>query len=52
MARARYGAGAESATGSGDAASSDGGEAERVTLTRRELESLIDEAIRRDRARR
>ncbi len=52
VARVRYGAGAESANGSGGAAGSVGGEAERVTLTRRELESLVDEAVRRDRARR
>jgi hypothetical protein len=29
----------------------DAGDAERVTLTRRELEALIDEAIQKDRAR-
>lgn len=52
VARVRYGAGAEPANGSGSAAGSDGSEAERVTLTRRELESLVDEAVRRDRARR
>lgn len=52
VARVRYGAGAEPANGSGGAASSDRSDAERVTLTRRELESLVDEAVRRDRARR
>ena len=52
VARVRYGAGAEPANASAGAAGSDGSEAERVTLTRRELESLVDEAVRRDRARR
>ena len=52
VARVRYGAGAEPVNGSANAANSDGSEAERVTLTRRELESLVDEAVRRDRARR
>lgn len=54
VARVRYGAGAqptESCSSEG-AAGSDVSEAEHVTLTRRELESLIDEAVRRDRARR
>jgi L-fuculose-phosphate aldolase len=52
LARVRYGAGAEPANGSGGAAGSENSEAERVTLTRRELDSLVDEAVRRDRARR
>ena len=52
VARVRYGAGAEPANGSGGAAGSDRSDAERVTLTRRELDSLVDEAVRRDRARR
>lgn len=54
VARVRYGANAEPISGvaSAGAAGSDGSEAERVTLTRRELESLIDEAVRRDRTRR
>ena len=52
VARVRYGAGAEPSGATEGAAGSDGSEAERVTLTRRELESLIDEAVRRDRARR
>jgi L-fuculose-phosphate aldolase len=54
VARLRYGAGAEPANGPGSdgAAGSDGSEGQRVTLTRRELESLIDEAVRRDRTRR
>ena len=52
VARVRYGAGAEPPNGSGGAAGSDNSEAEPVTLTRRELESLVDEAVRRDRARR
>jgi hypothetical protein len=54
VARVRYAAGAEHANGSGSegAAGSDASEGERVTLMRRELESLIDEAVRRDRTRR
>ena len=52
VARVSYGAGAEPSNRSGRAAGSDAGEAERVTLTRRELDSLVDEAVRRDRARR
>jgi L-fuculose-phosphate aldolase len=53
VARVRYGAGAAPTNGSDGAAHPDGSsEAERVTLTRRELESLVDEAVRRDRARR
>jgi L-fuculose-phosphate aldolase len=52
VARVRYGAGAEPANIPEGAASSEGSEAERVTLTRRELDSLVDEAVRRDRARR
>jgi L-fuculose-phosphate aldolase len=53
-ARARYSAGSQPPDGAGseDAASSDGNHAERVTLTRRELETLVDEAVQRDRARR
>ncbi|MFY9691029.1 MAG: class II aldolase/adducin family protein [Candidatus Acidiferrales bacterium] len=52
VARVRYGAGAQPTNGTDGAANSDGSEAERVTLTRRELDSLVDEAVRRDRARR
>jgi L-fuculose-phosphate aldolase len=52
VARVRYGAGAEPSNGSDGAGGSDNSESERVTLTRRELESLVDEAVRRDRARR
>lgn len=48
VAKVRYVAGAQSANGGGGAAS-DSSEGERVTLTRRELELLIDEAVRRDR---
>ena len=50
--RARYAAGAQPAPPApvGDAAISENGPTERVTLTRRELEALIDEAIRRDRS--
>jgi L-fuculose-phosphate aldolase len=52
VARVRYGTGAEPANGSEGAAGSGNNEGERVTLTRRELDSLVDEAVRRDRARR
>ena len=50
-ARARYGAGAQSAQPAApiNSVHSDAGPTERVTLTRRELETLIDEAVRRDR---
>jgi ribulose-5-phosphate 4-epimerase/fuculose-1-phosphate aldolase len=51
-ARARYAAGAQSAASAAPAtsAASESGTPERVTLTRRELETLIDEAVRRDRS--
>jgi len=55
VARVRYAAGgaqSREATNEASGAASEGNEAERVTLTRRELESLIDEAVQRDRARR
>ncbi|MGD1209905.1 MAG: class II aldolase/adducin family protein [Candidatus Acidiferrales bacterium] len=54
VAKVRYVAGAQSADGANarGGAASDSSEGERVTLTRRELESLIDEAVRRDRTRR
>lgn len=52
-ARARYGAGAHIAPASSDyPARSERADAERVTLTRGELDALIDEAIQTDRARR
>jgi hypothetical protein len=51
-ARARYAAGAQHAAPapSEDLANSVAGATERVTLTRRELDTLIDEAVRRDRS--
>jgi L-fuculose-phosphate aldolase len=53
-ARARYGAAAQpdQPPAPQDAGITDSTETGRVTLTRRELESLIDEAVRRDRAHR
>ncbi|HXW62198.1 MAG TPA: class II aldolase/adducin family protein [Candidatus Acidoferrales bacterium] len=50
-ARARYAAGAHhsSPASSKDLEGASEGSAERVTLTRRELDALIDEAVRRDR---
>lgn len=50
--RARYAAGAQSASPAApeDPVTSATSATERVTLTRRELETLIDEAIRRDRS--
>ncbi|HXQ27416.1 MAG TPA: class II aldolase/adducin family protein [Candidatus Acidoferrales bacterium] len=50
-ARARYGADTQPAAPAApiDSVHSDGGPTGRVTLTRRELETLIDEAVRRDR---
>ena len=50
-ARARYGT-HTAATRAGGAGNLRCGETERVTLTRRELETLIDEAVQKDRARR
>jgi L-fuculose-phosphate aldolase len=52
-ARARYGAGAQiTPQASGYPNRSDDHNAERVTLTRNELDALIDEAIQKDRTRR
>jgi hypothetical protein len=48
-ARSRYAAGAEASHASAGAAACP---TESVTLTRRELEALIDEGVRRDRGRR
>jgi hypothetical protein len=50
-ARARYVAGAHHSapTAAEDLEVSSSGSTERVTLTRRELDALIDEAVRRDR---
>jgi L-fuculose-phosphate aldolase len=51
-ARARYAAGAQPVAPATpeSLASSESSAPERVTLTRRELETLIDEAVRRDRS--
>jgi L-fuculose-phosphate aldolase len=49
-ARARYGLQSPSAAQPGAPLTSDNADTERITLTRRELESLIDEAIKKDRA--
>jgi len=53
-ARARYGAGAQPdlPAPQGQAAASENSETGRVTLTRHELETLIDEAVQRDRSHR
>jgi len=51
-ARARYGAHTASVTGAGCPVTSDSEETERITLTRRELETLVEEAVQKDRARR
>jgi len=50
-ARARYGIQTAASAGAECPVTSDGG-TERITLTRRELETLVDEAIQKDRARR
>src|SRR5580658_9192093 len=49
-ARARYAAGAKADCGAAEASLSEACATERVSLTRRELEALIDEAVRRDRS--
>jgi L-fuculose-phosphate aldolase len=51
-ARARYAAGSIAAAAQSPPASTGGSETERISLTRRELDSLIDEAVQRDRTRR
>jgi L-fuculose-phosphate aldolase len=51
-ARARYGAQTAATTSATCPVTSDTSETERVTLTRRELEALVDEAVQKDRARR
>ena len=50
--RARYGLQTAPAVGSRGPVTAGADDAERVTLTRRELETLIDEAIQKDRSRR
>jgi len=51
-ARARYGGQTAATLNLGRPVTSDAGETERVTLTRRELEALVDEAVQKDRMRR
>ncbi len=51
-ARARYGGQTAAALNPGRPVTSDAGETERVMLTRRELEALVDEAVQKDRMRR
>jgi L-fuculose-phosphate aldolase len=51
-ARARYAAGSTAPAAGLEHSHSNGNGAERVSLTRRELDSLIDEAVQRDRAHR
>jgi len=51
-ARARYAAGSNAPAAGLQTAHSNGNGAERVSLTRHELDSLIEEAVQRDRARR
>jgi L-fuculose-phosphate aldolase len=49
-ARARYGLQTASAPQPGSPVTSETTDTERITLTRRELEALVDEAVRKDRA--
>lgn len=51
-ARTRYGTQTVSSVGPGAPVTSDSEEGDRVTLTQRELETLVEEAVRKDRARR
>ena len=51
-ARARYGAQTSSVKSAECPVTSDAEETERITLTRRELETLVEEAVQKDRARR
>jgi L-fuculose-phosphate aldolase len=51
-ARAQHGIQAAATIGPQGPVTCDAGDAERVTLTRRELETLIDEAVQKDRTRR
>jgi hypothetical protein len=51
-ARLRYGAQTTATVSPECPVTSDSPETERVTLTRRELEALVDEAVQKDRARR
>ena len=51
-ARARYGLQTAASTGPECPVTSDTAETERITLTRRELEALVEEAVQKDRSRR
>jgi L-fuculose-phosphate aldolase len=51
-ARARYAASSKAPPAGLESAHSDGHAADRISLTRRELDSLVEEAVQRDRARR
>jgi len=51
-ARARYGVQTAATMGPACPATSDAAQTERITLTRRELEALVDEAVQKDRIRR
>jgi L-fuculose-phosphate aldolase len=51
-ARARYGGQTAATVGAQCPVTSDAAESERITLTRRELEALVDEAVQKDRIRR
>jgi hypothetical protein len=51
-ARARYGTRTAASVSAEGPVTSDAGDTERVTLTRRELDTLIDEAVQKDRTRR
>ncbi len=51
-ARARYGVQTASSIGQDCPVTADNADAERITLTRRELETLVDEAVQKERARR
>jgi len=51
-ARARYGGQTAATVGAHCPVTSDAAESERITLTRRELEALVDEAVQKDRIRR
>jgi hypothetical protein len=51
-ARVRYGLQTAATAGTECPVTSESSETERVTLTRRELEALVDEAVQKDRLRR
>jgi hypothetical protein len=51
-ARARYGVQTASSIGPDCPVTADAADSERITLTRRELEALVDEAVQKERSRR